>query len=81
MSKKISRDKNNHGDLNFWAIDPKVLHVVDSFMAYNLRKLQINSTKIEAWAALSLLISEPLKIGFCHVRYRQIAIFLKSLIR
>ena len=33
-------------------------------MAYNLWKLQIDSIKIEAWATLSLLISEPLKLAF-----------------
>ena len=65
MCKIFLRNKKTRADLNFWAIDPKFLYVLNSFMAYNL----INSTKIEAWATLYSLISKPLKIGFCHVRY------------
>ena len=37
-------------DLNFWAIDPKFLYVVDSFMAYNLWKFKIDSSKIKRTA-------------------------------
>ena len=45
----MSRNKNNRADLNSWAIDPKILHVVDNFMAYNLYKFQVDSKKIRAY--------------------------------
>ena len=35
-------------DLNFRAIDPKFLYVVDSFMTFKLWKFQADSLKIEA---------------------------------
>jgi len=66
MRKIFSRNKKTHTDLNFKAFDLNFLFVVNSFMAYNLWKLQIDSLKIEAWATLCSLISEPLKIGFFH---------------
>ena len=50
-------------------------HATVPLMAYNLLKFEIDILKIEAWATLSSLISEPQKIGFCHVHYA------KSLIR
>ena len=37
-------------NLIFKAIDRKFLHVVDSFIAYNLWQFQIDSPKIDAWA-------------------------------
>jgi len=49
MLKKSFRNKKTRGDLNFWAMNPKYLHVVDSFMAYILWKFQADSLKIEAW--------------------------------
>ena len=48
MQKNSSR-KKTRAYLNFWAIDPKFLHVLDSFMAYILWKFQADSFKIEAW--------------------------------
>ena len=48
MRKNSSRNKKTRADLNFWAIDPKCLYIVDSFMAYNLWKFGIDSSKIEA---------------------------------
>jgi len=35
---KNSQNKINRADLNFGAIDPKFLYIVDTFMAYNLWK-------------------------------------------
>ena len=29
-------EQKTRADLNFWAMNPKILHVVDSFMAYIL---------------------------------------------
>ena len=48
MWKTNFQNKNNRADLNSWAIDPKFLHVVDNFMAYNLLKFQVDSIKIKA---------------------------------
>ena len=47
--KNFSWNKKTCADLNFLSIDPKFSYIVDSFMAYKLRKFQIDSTKIEAW--------------------------------
>ena len=63
------RNEKTRADLNFWAMDLKFKYVLNSFMTYNLWKFEIDSIEIEAWATLSLLISKPLKIGFCHVCY------------
>ena len=48
MRKNSSRNKITRADPNFWAIDPKFLHVVENFMAYNLYKFQVDSIKIKA---------------------------------
>ena len=48
MHKNSSRKKKTLVDLNFWAIDPKFLYVVGSFMAYKLLKFEIDNSKIEA---------------------------------
>ena len=50
MRKNSSRNKKQktRDDLNFWAIDLKFLYVLNSFMAYNLWKFEIDSIKIEA---------------------------------
>ena len=48
MRKNLFRNKKTRADLNFWAMNPKFLHVVDSFMAYNLWKFQADSLQIEA---------------------------------
>ena len=48
MRKNSSWNNKTRSDLNFLAIDPKFLHVVDSFMAYILWKFQADSLKIEA---------------------------------
>ena len=48
MRKNSFRNKKTRADLNFWAMNPKFLHAVDSFMAYNLWKFVIDSSKIEA---------------------------------
>ena len=45
MRKNSFRNKKTRADLNFWAMNPKFLHVVDSFMAYILA----DSLKIKAW--------------------------------
>jgi len=48
MRKIFLRNKKARADLNFYAIDLKFVYVVNSFMAYNLLKLQVDSNKIEA---------------------------------
>ena len=49
MRKNSFRNKKTRADLNFWAMNPKFLHVVDSLMAYILWKFQADSLKIKAW--------------------------------
>jgi len=48
MRKIFLRNKKARADLNFYAIDLQFLYVVNSFMTYNLRKLQVDSIKIVA---------------------------------
>jgi len=52
MRKNYFRNKKTCADLNFWAMNPKYLHVVDSFMAYILWKFQADSLKIEVSGSL-----------------------------
>ena len=47
MRKNSFRNKKTRDDLNFWAMNPNFLHVVDSFMAYILWKFQADNLKIE----------------------------------
>ena len=48
MKPKIFAEKKIRADLYFWTVDLNFLRIVDDFMAYNLLKFQIDSTKIEA---------------------------------
>ena len=47
MQKNFYGIKKICADLNLWATDPKFLHVVDNYMAYNLQKYHIDSSQIE----------------------------------
>ena len=47
-------------DINLLVADPKFLHNVDNYMAYNLQKIQIDSSQIE----ISMNFSIPQKF-FC----------------
>ena len=47
MRKNSFRNKKTRADLNFWAMNPKFLHVVDNYMANNLWKFQVDSIKIK----------------------------------
>jgi len=47
-NRKFLQKKKIRADLYFWTVDLNFLRIVDDFMAYNLLKFQIDSTKIEA---------------------------------
>ena len=48
MRKIFLRNKKTRADLNFKAIDLKFLYVVNSFIAYNLWKFEIDNIKTKA---------------------------------